>query len=171
MDLTSSVRCLTSHFGTDQRLIQREELSPTHSVLGGERRERILHSAALFVFPLLCRSSVLSLPRQRAGLFLRLTEQLMCNGDVCSGCPLGMAAIWKQAAGFRQASAHLVYGFAAWIKHPLEMACNDSLLLKPIAKSRFPTPLALRPAVPPHPHPRKLTSPRSEVHRRGEWVC
>lgn len=171
MDLTSSLRCLTSHLGTDHRWIPREEQSPTHSVLGGERRERILHSAALFVFPLLFRSSVLSLPRQREGLFLCLTEQRMCNGDVCFRCPLGMAAIWKQAAGFRQASAHLVYGFNGWIKHPLEMACNDSLLLKPIAKSRFRTPLALWPAVPPHPHPRKLTSPRSEVHRWGKWVC
>lgn len=82
-------------------------------------------------------SSVLSLPRKREGLFMCPTEQLMCNGDVRSRRPVGMVAIWKQAACSCQASAHPGYSFGAHIEHPPGRAHNDSLVLKPITKAGF----------------------------------
>lgn len=64
----------------------------------------------------------------------------MCNEDACSRCPPGKAAIWTPAACYSQASAYPVYGAGACIKHSPGMACNESLIPKLIAKSRFPTP-------------------------------
>lgn len=135
--LTSSLKCLTSHLGTDQGLIQIERQSQSYFVLRGDRREKILCSAALFNLFFHRFSKALSFYclGKRKVYFCAWQRNTSAMGDVCFRSPPEN----KQPATTRHL-AYPVYGFEACLKHPPGRASSESLVLKPTVKSKVPTP-------------------------------
>lgn len=159
-------QCLTNHLGTGQWLIQMKEQSPSHSVSGGER---IFHRATLFVFPLLSLALFSHCPGK--GRVCSCAQQ--SNSCAMGTCAPGAQWVWLPSKKRQPspAAAHPGYSFDGHIKHPPGRAHNDSLVLKPIPNAGFPATGAPWPATPPHSHPQKLASPRSQGQGPSQWVC
>lgn len=101
-----------SSLGIDQGLIPITWQGQFHLILWGGRGEIFFF---LERYQLICLSATVQdhcyfSAQWKARFISGLAEELVSNGDISSRCPARMAAIWKWATCYSQASAYPVYG-------------------------------------------------------------